>query len=96
MIRKFGDVPDDLRVTCGGIDHIETTVALRPGKYSLDLEPLALTIFVVSRDPLSRLCLYVVDAKYVSNGMNAAHRRIAGVTSFGFVIAMSGTALIAD
>jgi hypothetical protein len=75
--------------------YVQATFTARPRKYSLDLESLALSVFIVGRDSLGWFGFDVVNSNDVADGIDAAHIRIADVTALGFGL-MCSPALLAN
>jgi hypothetical protein len=75
--------------------YVQATFTTRPRKDSLDLEALALSVFIVGSDSLRWFGFDVVNPHDVSDGINATHVRATDVTAFGFGL-MCGPTLLAD
>ena len=75
--------------------YVQSTFTARPRKDSLDLEALALSVFIVGGDSLRWFGFNVVDPNDVSDGIDATHVRVTDVTAFGFGI-MCGPTLLAN
>ena len=83
-----------LRLMRSGLILRQAAFTARPRKYSLDLEALALSVFIIRGDSLRWLGFDVVDSNDVSDWIDTTHVRVADVTAFGLGL-MCGPALLA-
>ena len=88
----------DLALRVGGRrePHVELAVADRPLERRLQVEALALALFVVGGDLLGRLRGDVLDPVRVAHDLGVAERRSAGVARRPIVVEVPGAAARAD
>ena len=75
--------------------YIQSPFTTRPGEHSLNLETLALSVFIIRSDSFGWLGFDVVDSNDVSDRVDATHVGVANVTTFGLGV-MRGPALLTD